>query len=49
MQERTSTVAGDLVLFQSYKRSLLECSALPGKDQKLSFKSKAVFHAGNEH
>ena len=34
---------------QGYKRSLLECSALPGKDQKLSLGRKAVFHTGNEH
>ena len=49
MEERTPTVAGDLVLFQSYKRSLLECSALPGKDQKLSLKRKSLFRTGNEH
>ena len=42
-------VAGDLGLFQSYRRSLLECSALPGKDQKLSLRRKAVIHTGNEH
>ena len=49
MEERASTVAGDLGLFQRYKRSLLECSALPEKDQKLSLRRKSVFHTGNEH
>ena len=49
MEERTSTVAGHLGLFQSYKRSLLECSGLPEKDQKLSLRRKSVFHTGNEH
>ena len=48
-QERPLTVAGDLGSFQGYKRSLLECSALPGKDQELSLRRKAVFHTGNEH
>ena len=43
IEERTPTVAGDLGLFQSYRRSLLECSYLPGKDQKLSLRRKAVF------
>ena len=49
IEERTPTVAGDLGLFQSWRRSLLECSDLPGKDQKLSLRRKAVFHRGNEH
>ena len=50
IEERTPTVAGDFELFQSDKRrSLLECSALRGKDQKLSLRRKSVFHTGNEH
>ena len=49
IEERTPTVAGDLGIFQSNRRSLLECSALPGKDQKLSLRRKSVFHTGNEH
>ena len=32
IEERTPTVARDLGLFQNYRRSLLECSDLPGKD-----------------
>ena len=49
IEERTPTVAGDLGIFQSCRRSLLECSALPGKDQKLSLRRKALLHTANEH
>ena len=45
-EKRTPTIAGDLGLFQSCKRSPLECNALPERDQKLSLRRKSVFHTG---